>query len=148
MLPLCSKGSHTAVCAASSVWREASSDNSDRVRSSSISADWRPGVQRKSEMKSFLIFIALFCSNSSITEIQDIHIKNLIVPLHPKVGQTTVKIYNYKLIFSGWWECGTDLWLRACRGGGLQCQMVQRGSGDIQVMLKFDIFQITMAWKS
>ena len=103
---------------------------------------YRPGVQMKSEMKSFLIFIVLFCSNSSKTEIQDIHIKNLIVPLHPKEWQT-VKVYKYKLIFSGWWECGSDLWLRACRGGGLQCQMVQRGSGDIQVMLKFDIFQIT-----
>ena len=55
----------------------------------------------------------------------------------------SVKVYKYKLIFSGWWECGSDLWLRACRGGGLQCQMVQRGSGDIQVMLKLDIFQIT-----
>ena len=38
-----------------------------------------------------LIFIVLFLANSLRTEIKDIHIKNLIVPLNPQVGQSADK---------------------------------------------------------
>ena len=38
-----------------------------------------------------LIFIVLFLANALRTEIKDIHIKNLIVPLNPQVGQSADK---------------------------------------------------------
>ena len=77
-----------------------SSDISDRASPGFLSSESSEGdgdkaaggLNTDNTMMRSLICIVLFLAKSLRTEIEDIHIKNLIVPLNPQVGQSADKI--------------------------------------------------------